>query len=78
MIDTIIGTVGMLFILTAFILDEFVKKFNPNTAQYNILNIIGSGLLIYYSYTLDSWPFFILNLVWLITAGVKLVRIMKR
>ena len=28
MIDFIIGIIGMVFILTAFILDEFVKRFN--------------------------------------------------
>ena len=46
------GLVGMLCILTAFILDEFVKKFNQNTIRYNLLNVVGSGLLLYYAFSL--------------------------
>ncbi len=75
MIDFIIGIVGMAIILVAFILDEFVKSFNQETIRYNLLNIVGSGLLIYYAVTLNSWPFIILNVVWLGTALFKLSRI---
>ncbi len=75
MINFIIGIIGMVFILTAFILDEFVKRFNQNTVHYNVLNIIGSLLLTYYAFSLNSVPFIILNLVWFFVAGYKLVRI---
>jgi len=78
MINLIIGITGMSFILLGFILDEFFKKWNQDTVQYNVLNIIGSLLLIYYAYTLNSWPFLILNVVWFIVAGYKLVRILKK
>jgi hypothetical protein len=78
MINLIIGITGMFFILLGFILDEFFKKWNQDTVQYNVLNIIGSLLLIYYAYTLNSWPFLILNVVWFIVAGYKLVRILKK
>jgi len=67
----------MLFILAAFILDEFVRKFNQDTVQYNVLNIIGAFLLIYYAFSLNSLPFIILNVVWLTVAGFKLVRILR-
>ena len=77
MINTTIGIVGMCFILAAFFLDEFFKKWNINTLQYNVLNLIGAALLIYYAYSLMSWPFLILNCVWFIVAGVKLVRIIR-
>ncbi|MBT3814781.1 hypothetical protein HOE37_03730 [Candidatus Woesearchaeota archaeon] len=76
-INLIIGTLGMLFILAAFILDEFVRKFNQDTVQYNVLNIIGAFLLIYYAFSLNSLPFIILNVVWLTVAGFKLVRILR-
>ena len=76
MITLILGIVGMAFILVAFILDEFVKKFNPNTIQYNVLNILGSGLLAYYAFVSSVWPFLILNVIWFLTAGYKLVRIL--
>ena len=77
MINLIIGITGMFFILLGFILDEFFKKWNQDTVQYNVLNIIGSLLLIYYAYTLNSWPFLILNVVWFIVAGYKLIRILR-
>jgi hypothetical protein len=77
MIDLIIGIIGMTFILIAFILDEFVRKFNQNTVQYNLLNIIGAGLLTYYAFSLNSWPFLILNVVWLVVASIKLTRIIR-
>ncbi len=76
MITLILGIVGMAFILVAFILDEFVKKFNQNTIQYNVFNIVGSGLLAYYAFVSSVWPFLILNVIWFLTAGYKLVRIL--
>ena len=71
------GMIGVLCILIAFLLDEFYKKINAETVPYNLLNILGSGLLIYYAYTLESWPFVVLNGVWMIAAVVKLVKISK-
>jgi len=78
MINLLIGILGMLFILTAFILDEFYKKYNQDSIFYNLMNIFGSGLLMFYAYTLKGWPFFVLNFVWFIVAGIKLVRILKK
>ena len=77
MIELIIGIIGMVFILVSFVLDEFWKKFNQDTILYNIMNIIGSGMLIYYAWSLKGWPFFILNSVWLIAAGIKLGKILR-
>ncbi len=78
MMDLILGIAGMLFILIGFILDEFYKRFNENTVGYNVLNMLGSGLLTYYAYTLNSWPFMILNTVWFIAALVKLIWIEEK
>ncbi len=75
--DLIIGIVGMFFIVSAFVLDEFHLKWNQNTTKYNLTNILGSSLLIYYAFTLNSWPFIILNAVWLVTAIIKLFKIIK-
>lgn len=75
MIELIVGIVGMIFILVAFVLDEFYKKFDQNTIVYNALNIIGSGLLIVYALILKGWPFLILNSVWLVVAIIKLVKV---
>ncbi len=74
--NIIIGIGGMIFILTAFILDEFISTFNQNTWQYNALNIIGSGLLAYYAFTIQGWPFLILNVIWLAVAVIKSAEIL--
>ncbi len=76
--DFIIGIMGMFLILLAFVLDEFYTRFNQNTVWYNVLNIIGSGLLVYYAWTLRGWPFLVLNAVWFGAAFVKLVRIIQK
>ena len=78
MIDLLIGIAGMLFILIAFLLDDFYKSWQQDTIRYNAVNVLGSGLLIYYSYTLISWPFMILNAVWFLTAGYKLIMISRK
>jgi hypothetical protein len=72
-VNLIIGILGMSLILIAFILTEFVKKWNPNTIQFNLINLFGALLLTYYAYTLGSWPFMILNIVWVFVAGYKIV-----
>jgi len=74
----ILGMVGTVFILVAFVLDEFYKIFNQNTIRYNLFNIIGSLLLVYYSIVFRAWPFVVLNGVWLIVAMVKLIKILKK
>lgn len=73
--SVVAGIVGVVCILIAFLLDEFYKKFNAETVHYNLLNIFGSGLLTYYAYTLESWPFVALNAVWLSAAVIKLTKI---
>ena len=72
------GIVGVVCILVAFLLDEFYQKFNAETVPYNLINILGAGLLIYYAYVLKSWPFVALNAVWLGAAVVKLARISRK
>ncbi|MBI2666074.1 hypothetical protein HYX13_00520 [Candidatus Woesearchaeota archaeon] len=74
----IIGIFGMLCILTAFVLDEFVRRFNRDTVSYNALNFIGAGLLAYYGFTLRGWPFVGLNIVWCVVAGVKICGILSK
>jgi len=77
-ISFILGLFGMLCILVAFILDEFWKKFNQETVKYNLLNIFGAGMLVYYGYIIKGWPFVILNGVWCIAAILKLVKVMNK
>ena len=78
MIELLFGIMGMVFILAAFVLDEFSHRFTSELVVGNLLNILGSGLLVYYAFTLRSWPFLILNAVWCGAAVVKLGKIVAR
>lgn len=74
--DLIIGVIGMILILVAFIGDLF-KKITEDFIVYNLMNIAGALALTYYAYALNSWPFLILELIWAIFAGYKLFLIYK-
>ena len=78
MIELIIGIVGMLLILVAFVLEEFDRKFSQETISYNLCNIIGSAMLIYYGFVIKGWPFVFLNAVWCLAALVKLGKILTQ
>jgi len=71
---TIIGIAGALIILLVFGLNEF-NKLSNNSLTYDILNFAGSGLLIMNAAYFHSWPFLILNIVWLL---VSLRGVLKR
>ncbi len=73
----LLGTLGTLLILAAFVLDEFVKAWNQNSVRYNLMNIAGAGLLLYYAFTLPSLPFMALNAAWIVAAIIKLGRLMR-
>ena len=61
--NTAAGIAGMSIILILFILNG-AKKLSPETIIYDAANAIGAFLLVYYAFTLKSWPFLILNSVW--------------
>jgi len=61
---TIIGSLGALLILIAFIMNQ-LHKWKEDYLIYDLVNLIGSLLLVIYAIILTSYPFLILNLVWL-------------
>lgn len=73
MIELIIGILGMLCIIIAFILEDF-GKIHRGGEVYNILNLVGAILLIYYAFTNDAIVFIILNIFWAVIAIYFLVR----
>lgn len=72
-IVTIIGVAGAGLVLIAFIGNE-LGRLSTTSRWYDTLNIVGSGLLIYYAYQLESWPFILLNSVWLLFSLKDIVR----
>lgn len=72
----IIGNIGMVLILTAFILN-LKKMVSVNSMIYIFMNIIGGFFLVVYSYLISSFPFFILNLVWTTAPSYTLFLVLK-
>ena len=68
------GTVGLILLLVTFILN-IAKKIKRNSKIYNSLNFLGAGLLVYYSYTINSRIFFILELIWALVALYFLIKL---
>ena len=58
-----IGSVGAGLILIAFVLGQ-LHIWKDTYLSYDLLNAIGSLLLIYYAWIGFSWPFVVLNAVW--------------
>ena len=73
----VIGIVGSIFILIGFVFDEFTK-IGKDTLSYNLINFTGASILSYYAFLVVSWPFLILNVIWLIVAIVKIVQILRK
>ncbi len=56
----VIGVVGMLWILFAFLLIQ-THKVTADSILYDVLNFLGSALLVIYGIAGNVWPFVILN-----------------
>ena len=67
MMEVIIGFIGMFLILLAFFMNQ-TRKWKTTEPIYDVINFVGALMLIIYSFLIKSWPFLILNLVWLIVS----------
>ncbi len=74
---TIIGIIGLVMLLVAFVLNQ-LSILNTETKIYNILNVLGGGVLSYYAIILNSIPFLILELVWALFALYKLISLVRK
>ncbi len=77
MITTSIGVAGAFLILVCFVANE-LNKIDRHSLIYDAGNLLGSALLIIYSYLIGSLPFLILNLVWAIVALRDLLKSLAR
>ena len=69
----ILGTVGMLMLLGAFLANA-LGRLRPDGVPYQALNAAGAGVLAWYSVYREVWIFAILEAVWCVAAVVALVR----
>jgi len=61
----IAGWIGMVVILAAYGMVS-AKRMEGDSLRYQVLNIIGAGLLTYNSYYFHAYPSVVVNLVWVI------------
>ena len=66
-ITLLLGVTGAGLILIGFIANEF-GKLTARSFLYDLLNLVGSLLLLYYGLMLEAWPFVALNSIWALVA----------
>jgi len=71
--EMIVGLAGMFLILLAFSMNQ-TKLWRSDTVTYDVVNAIGSLLLIIYSIMLASIPFLILNAVWFTVSVIEIFK----
>lgn len=69
----LVGIAGATLILIAFTLNQF-HIWNQDEKRYDATNAVGSLLLVFYAFLLSSWPFLVLNFVWLLVSVRQLIR----
>ncbi len=57
------GIGGMICILIGFFMTQS-HRWSQDDITYDIINMIGSSLLVWYGIAGKAWPFVILNTVW--------------
>jgi len=73
MLVEILGWIGSLCVLVAYVLN-MNKKLATDTVAYYALNIVGSGLLIVNTAFHRAFPSMVINIVWVIVPVVTIVR----
>lgn len=62
-----VGSLGALLILIAFVLGQF-HIWKDTDRAYDLFNLIGSALLLWYAWVGEVWPFVVLNAVWVVVS----------
>lgn len=75
MILDIVGWIGMILVLAAYILLSLKKI--ENGKLYQILNFVASILMIIALYPKDAWFSVVLNVIWSIVALIALIKLRK-
>lgn len=72
-----IGSLGAALILIAFVMGQ-MHIWKDTYFVYDLLNAVGSILLVIYAWIGFSWPFVILNLVWALVSLKDVVSDLQR
>lgn len=71
--DQVISAIGAALILLAFWALQ-TKRLRAEQHSYQVLNLVGAGLLATAAFMTESWAFVVLNTVWALVALWALVR----
>ncbi len=79
MISTVeaIGIVGGIFYLIAFV-EVSTGQWNGRSYRYEIFNLIGGILLLYYSMAKHAYTNIVLNIIWIVVALYVIRTIVRR
>ena len=72
-VPDIINSLGVSLILVAFLLLT-LKKVDPQSKVYHLLNLAGAGLACYGSVLINAIPFVVLEGIWCLVALYGLLR----
>ncbi len=72
MITVEIGVAGLILLLAAFTLLD-TGKLDRSSSWYQLLNMVGAGLLALYAWELKAYVFVVLEVFWAVVAGLELV-----
>ncbi len=73
----ILGVIGGVFYLIAFV-EVSAGEWNGRSYRYEIFNLIGGILLLYYSIAKHAYTNIVLNIIWIVVALYVIRAIIKR
>ncbi len=62
------GTTDMVLLLAAYVLNSH-RRLSPQSLAYQVLNLLGTMILIAYSVIPQAWASVALNLIWAVIAA---------
>ncbi len=74
---TTLGITGAGIVLFGFVLNQF-GILSTKSRIYDLLNVVGPGILVVYAILLDSVPFLILNVVWAVASAYSFSKTFKK
>ncbi|MEV4629178.1 hypothetical protein AB0J90_23240 [Micromonospora sp. NPDC049523] len=69
----LIEVLGALLILAAFAANQ-LRRMDPHSVRYLVLNVLGAGILAVIAATERSWGFLLLEGTWTIVSVISLTR----
>ncbi len=69
----IMGWIGAIGLLSAFVLSS-IGKLDNQKQPYHVINFVCGALLIVNAFVAKAYPFFIINIFWVLTSFYALVK----